>query len=149
MAPNLITLIVGSLLTTTVYAKNGGEGGTTESTFEKTCLAFDPLAHVVNATVNVHEFVAAGTTLEFPDNDPSCDRPSQISTVDVCRVALNISTSARSGIIFESWLPANWSGRFLSTGNGGIIELQTDIRGTHKQQVLMDVSNMRISITGL
>lgn len=40
--------------------------------------------------------------------------------VDLCRVALSISTSNRSGITFEIWLPAKWSGRFLATGNGGI-----------------------------
>jgi hypothetical protein len=40
--------------------------------------------------------------------------------VDLCRVALNISTSGRSGVVFEGWLPEGWSGRFLATGNGGI-----------------------------
>lgn len=125
MALNRITLVACSLLATAVCANKGGSAGggvitTTNSTFEKACLSFDPLAFVVNATVNIHEFVPANTTLEFPGNDPSCNRPSQVSSVDVCRIALNISTSARSGIIFESWLPANWTGRFLATGNGGI-----------------------------
>ena len=65
-------------------------------------------------------FVAAGTTLQFPDNDPSCARPNQTVSVDLCRIALNISTSSRSGVIFEGWFPENWAGRFLATGNGGI-----------------------------
>lgn len=90
------------------------------SDFRAACSGFSPSQYVQHATVNVLEFVAAGTTLLFPDNDPSCDRPNQTVSVDICRIALNISTSNRSGIIFESWLPANWTGRFLATGNGGI-----------------------------
>lgn len=39
---------------------------------------------------------------------------------DFCRIALNIATSKSSGITLEAWLPSNWSGRFLSVGNGGL-----------------------------
>ena len=90
------------------------------SSFETKCLQFDPTSYVSSASVNALEFVTAGTTLQFPDNDPSCARPNQTVSVDICRVALNISTSDKSGIIFESWLPESWTGRFLATGNGGI-----------------------------
>ncbi|THU90663.1 tannase and feruloyl esterase [Dendrothele bispora CBS 962.96] len=31
-----------------------------------------------------------------------------------------IPTSERSNISFEAWFPRNWTGRFLSTGNGGL-----------------------------
>ena len=90
-----------------------------DSNFSSACMGFEPLKYVQNAAVNAHEFVTAGTTLQFPFSDPSC-APNQTVSVDVCRIALNISTSDRSGIIFESWLPRNWTGRFLATGNGGI-----------------------------
>lgn len=33
---------------------------------------------------------------------------------------MSVSTSNRSGITLEAWLPTNWTGRFLSTGNGGV-----------------------------
>ncbi|KAL9107490.1 MAG: hypothetical protein Q9227_007591 [Pyrenula ochraceoflavens] len=66
------------------------------------------------------EYVPAGTNLSFPYNDPSCATSNQLVSKDVCRVALSISTSNRSGITFEMWLPRNWTGRFLATGNGGI-----------------------------
>ncbi|KAK2873512.1 putative feruloyl esterase B-2 [Arthroderma sp. PD_2] len=66
-------------------------------------------------------YVPAGTNLTLPFNDHSCNRPSQVVPVDICRVALYASTSRRSGVHFEVWLPANWQGRrFLATGNGGI-----------------------------
>lgn len=88
--------------------------------FEDKCLSFKPEAHVHNSSLNVLAFVAAGTNLTFPDNDPTCNRTSQIVDLDLCRVALSIPTSNRSSISFELWLPENWSGRFLATGNGGI-----------------------------
>ncbi len=91
-----------------------------DPSFQTACLNFEPLNYVSNAVVNVHEFVIAGTNLQFPNNDPSCGTSNQTVSVDICRIALNISTSNRSGIIFESWLPRDWTGRFLATGNGGI-----------------------------
>ena len=90
------------------------------STFEKRCLAFEPEKLVPKATRNVLEYVAANTTLTFPDNVPSCNRAKQLVPANVCRIALSIQTSKRSNITFEAWLPENWSGRFLATGNGGI-----------------------------
>ncbi|KAH6675042.1 Tannase/feruloyl esterase [Halenospora varia] len=88
--------------------------------FRGKCLAFQPSKHLQNATVNALEYVRAGTTLQFPSNDPTCNRPNQTVSVDVCRIALNITTSSRSSVISEVWLPGTWSGRFLATGNGGI-----------------------------
>lgn len=100
-----------SWFTSVVYA---------QSSFHDRCLAFNPEAHVYNSTRQVLAFVAAGTNLTFPDNDPTCNRTSQVVAVDLCRVALSIPTSKRSSIFFEIWLPEDWSSRFLATGNGGI-----------------------------
>jgi len=88
--------------------------------FEKKCLAFRPEKYIIGATRNVLEYVAADTTLSFPDNDATCNRASQAVSADLCRIALSIKTSNTSEIAFEAWFPENWSGRFLATGNGGI-----------------------------
>jgi feruloyl esterase len=40
--------------------------------------------------------------------------------VSLCRLALHVETSNASGMVLEAWLPQNWTGRFLSTGNGGL-----------------------------
>ena len=107
-----ICLILQSFTTTaTAYAKYR---------FRDKCLDSEPEKYVYNATRQIVTFVAAGTNLTFPDNDPSCNRSSQLVSADLCRVALSIPTSNRSSITFELWLPENWSGRFLATGNGGI-----------------------------
>lgn len=90
------------------------------ATFEKKCLSFEPERYVPGATRNVLQYVAAGTTLSFPDNVASCNRGSQAVAANICRLALSIKTSAKSNITFEAWLPEDWSGRFLATGNGGI-----------------------------
>ena len=88
--------------------------------FQAKCLAFNPEEHVHNSTRNIVTYVAAGTNLTLSDNDPSCNRTSQVVAVDLCLVALSIPTSNRSSISFELWLPDDWSGRLLATGNGGI-----------------------------
>ena len=107
---SLISILIPCLFVTT-YA---------EYTFQSRCLSFTPEAYSYNSSRTVLEYVAAGTNLTFPDNDPTCNRPNQLVTVNLCRVGLSIPTSNRSSISFELWLPENWSGRFLSTGNGGI-----------------------------
>jgi hypothetical protein len=96
------------------------QAATSASTFEQKCLAFRPEKYVDGATRNVLQYVKAGTTLSFADNDATCNRASQAVSADLCRMALEIKTSGTSKIAFEAWFPENWSGRFLATGNGGI-----------------------------
>jgi feruloyl esterase len=76
---------------------------------------------IQNATVNFANFVPAGTNLSFTQDYGlnTCGYPNALVTSDMCRVAMHVSTSSRSGITLEAWLPVNWTGRFLSTGNGG------------------------------
>lgn len=90
------------------------------SQFRDQCLSFTPDSLIANSTLQILEYVPANSTLLFPDNDASCDRPSQVVQKDLCRVALHIATSNQSSIVYEHWLPSNWSGRLLGTGNGGI-----------------------------
>ncbi|KAJ3710156.1 ferulic acid esterase [Lentinula raphanica] len=73
-----------------------------------------------STTVYFSEVIPSGTIISLEDNHPSCGRPSQLIFSDVCRIALYTSTSTRSGINMELWLPRNWTGRMLSTGNGGL-----------------------------
>ncbi|KAJ5476893.1 tannase and feruloyl esterase [Penicillium sp. IBT 31633x] len=87
--------------------------------FEERCTSLASL-NIQGSEFISSYFVKSGTNLTFPQNDPSCSRPSQLVSQDLCRVALNVTTSPRSGIFMEVWLPEQWSGRFLSTGNGGL-----------------------------
>ncbi|KAJ6544055.1 Tannase/feruloyl esterase [Mycena capillaripes] len=88
--------------------------------FQQACAALVSQLSIENTTIASSSFVAAGTNLTFPAVDPSCLTPFQVVTSDVCRVVLTIATSNRSSTVMEAWLPSNWTGRFLSTGNGGI-----------------------------
>ncbi|KAK7948900.1 tannase and feruloyl esterase [Apiospora aurea] len=92
----------------------------TAASFEEKCLQFRPEASVKNSTRTGLQFVKAGARVTLSDNDPSCGTDSQVVTADVCRIAMSIPTSNRSSITYEMWLPEDWSGRFLATGNGGI-----------------------------
>lgn len=118
----MVALALGSLLTllalTDAYSLDKVKPKA--ESFSTKCSALASKIKVPGGTVSFTNFVAANTTLEFPNADPSCTRPSQDVSVDLCRVGLNISTSARSSIRVEVWLPQNWSGRFLSVGNGGL-----------------------------
>lgn len=75
-----------------------------------------------NVTINFAQHVPKGTNLTLDQTPPLqlCTRPSQVVPVDICRVAMYVATSNRSGITMEAWLPTNWTGRYLSTGNGGL-----------------------------
>lgn len=75
-----------------------------------------------NVTVNFVHHVPAGTNLTLSQAGPleTCGQASQVAPVDLCRVAMHVATSNRSGITMEAWLPSNWTGRFMSTGNGGL-----------------------------
>ena len=89
-------------------------------TFKRECLAFEPETYVKGATRTVLQFVPDGATLNFTDNDATCNRAKQIISTNLCRIALSVKTSKTSEITFEAWLPETWSSRFLATGNGGI-----------------------------
>ncbi|KAK7980153.1 MFS transporter [Apiospora arundinis] len=91
-----------------------------DQSFEDKCLHFRPEDSVRNSTRTELQFVKAGSTITLSDNDPTCGPKSQAVAADVCRVALSIPTSNRSSITYEMWLPEDWSGRFLATGNGNL-----------------------------
>ncbi|KPI42761.1 putative feruloyl esterase B-2 [Cyphellophora attinorum] len=93
-----------------------------DSSFEAACRAFDPTSHLNNATLRLHEYLPANTTILLPGIDPSCSRYNQTFTAEACRFALTIPTSNRSSFIYEMILPntTTWSGRYMATGNGGI-----------------------------
>ncbi|KAH6849163.1 Tannase/feruloyl esterase [Alternaria alternata] len=94
--------------------------GTTPAEFSSKCADVASKLAVDGAFVHTAEFVAAGTNLTLPLYDQTCAEASPPITADICRVALWVSTSERSGLNMEAWLPANWTGRFLSGGNGGL-----------------------------
>jgi feruloyl esterase len=90
--------------------------------FEQNCAALASRLNVVNTTVYFSQYLAADSTFATPDTNVTCGSMfmKQSVKVDLCRVAAYTTTSARSGVNFETWLPKNWSGRFISHGNGGL-----------------------------
>lgn len=88
--------------------------------FQTLCESFADKVDIPNVKVNLVDYVAGGKTVSFPDNDPSCGQPSQAVSADVCRVAMAVTTSDASQITLEAWFPRDYSGRFVSVGNGGL-----------------------------
>ncbi|KAJ5189497.1 Tannase/feruloyl esterase [Penicillium cf. griseofulvum] len=91
-----------------------------EDAFQSKCVRFGDQIDIPNVKVNFAEFVQGGTNLSLADNPPSCGTSDQAISVDLCRVAMAVSTSNSSEITLEAWFPREYKGRFLSTGNGGI-----------------------------
>ncbi|KAF5366828.1 hypothetical protein D9758_006537 [Tetrapyrgos nigripes] len=133
-----VPLILAASLSTsrTTYSGSLVAGHLTSSSgypvadFDSKCssIASQLNSSISNATVRFAELVTQGTNITFTDSDrdPSCViepfflPASLIVPADVCRISLDVQTSGRSGIHMETWLPRNWTGRFLSTGNGGV-----------------------------
>ncbi|KAF2033073.1 feruloyl esteras-like protein B [Setomelanomma holmii] len=88
--------------------------------FQAKCAAIASKLAIQNGNVYFSQSVTAGTNLTLPDNDPSCAQSFIVVTADICRIALSVSTSKTSNFSMEAWLPSNWTGRFLSGGNGGL-----------------------------
>ncbi|KAJ8092145.1 hypothetical protein PM082_023969 [Marasmius tenuissimus] len=90
--------------------------------FESACslTSLSQISFSQNTTLFQASVVPAGTQLQFPDTDPTCGPSPKVVPADICRVTLEVETSPTSRINMEAWLPRNWTGRFLSTGNGGL-----------------------------
>ena len=96
-----------------------------QDSFEARCAALADGIAISNENkihINFAHYVPAGTTLDLIADgyNKTCGGTTQKVSSDVCRLAMKVETSDSSSIIMEQWLPRNWSGRFLSTGNGGL-----------------------------
>ncbi|EAW06641.1 putative feruloyl esterase [Aspergillus clavatus NRRL 1] len=91
-----------------------------KDTFQTKCAALQHKVKLPNVHVNFVEYVPGGTNLDLPDNAPSCGASSQAVSTDMCRIAMAVDTSDSSQITLEAWFPRDYTGRFLSTGNGGL-----------------------------
>ncbi|KAH8901033.1 tannase and feruloyl esterase [Thozetella sp. PMI_491] len=67
------------------------------------------------------DYHKAGEVIALPNTVPSCGGPTYSVNVtsDLCRIVVNVSTSATSSVRLDAWLPRDWNGRFLATGTGG------------------------------
>jgi feruloyl esterase len=94
--------------------------GTTPAGFSSKCAAIASKLAIDGGIVHTSEYLPAGTNFSAPVYDSTCAGANQIIAADICRIALYVSTSERSGFNMEAWLPSNWTGRFISHGNGGL-----------------------------
>jgi len=75
-------------------------------------------ARVPKTVVAVAETVQAGA-FRSPAPPAFGPPPNYSSLPAFCRVAGTIRATAESDIRFELWLPEQWNGKFMQTGNGG------------------------------
>ena len=76
--------------------------------------------------VNIAEYLPPSSTIDLLAEglNATCSSANGVSAlsppVGVCRFNLRVSTSENSEVYMEVWLPENWEGRTLMTGNGGL-----------------------------
>ncbi|KAK5164210.1 tannase [Saxophila tyrrhenica] len=89
---------------------------------QKACSSIASSFSHPDVTVNFASYITAGTNVSIDQSGDlsTCMHPAGAVPVDLCRVAMFVKTSGISNITLEAWLPTNWTGRFLSTGNGGL-----------------------------
>ncbi|KAH7038404.1 Tannase/feruloyl esterase [Microdochium trichocladiopsis] len=75
-----------------------------------------------NATLVSVDALPSGSVIQLPYGPDLCANAGVTATAtsDLCRVVVNITDTPGSSIRIDAWLPADWNGRFLATGNGGI-----------------------------
>jgi feruloyl esterase len=81
------------------------------------CESLSSLA-VPNTSITLAQVVPAGA-FTLPGASPATPQLSQLPAF--CRVAATLTPSSDSDIKIEVWLPvADWNGKFLAVGNGGL-----------------------------
>jgi feruloyl esterase len=86
---------------------------------------FSKLKGVANTTIYATQYLANGSKYAGVFSAPV--------GADLCRVTAYTATTNRSGINFEVWLPRNWTGRFISHGNGGLSGCKVAFSLDHSQ----------------
>jgi feruloyl esterase len=95
------------------------------ASFKSKCEAFvsDYQKHSPkNIAVNIAQYLPSNANITHVNDgyDARCvSVGSPPLPVPICRLSLNVTTSPSSMTVMEAWLPENWTGRFLSVGNGG------------------------------
>jgi hypothetical protein len=93
----------------------------TVASFETDCAAFST-RKFANTTIFQSHYVPGNSKFTVSGGNVTCGQTvGPISSpADICRITAYATTSSRSGINFEVWLPKTWNKRFMSHGNGGL-----------------------------
>ncbi|KAK6511714.1 Tannase and feruloyl esterase [Arthrobotrys musiformis] len=94
-------------------------------TFEERCEGLTESFSAADTSILIADYVTQGTNITFPETIAAGNTCLKfiISSTDMCRLRLNVSTSDTSSVIVEVFLPTDWEAegkRFLMTGNGGL-----------------------------
>ncbi|KAF2685132.1 tannase and feruloyl esterase [Lentithecium fluviatile CBS 122367] len=92
--------------------------------FQERCAALaDSIELDQPFAINVAQYLPPNATIDYNAeglNETCADTIAYPIPVGVCRLNLRVATSERSELYMEVWLPEQWEGRLLTTGNGGL-----------------------------
>lgn len=84
------------------------------------CVSLAQTFKLPNTKIILAEYIKNGTTINLQNVHPSCGSSNITVNSNICRISWNTTTGSKSGFRFEAFLPINWSGRFVTLGNGGV-----------------------------
>ena len=82
------------------------------------CVNIASTLQLQNAQVVLAQEYSPGQTFTEASAISGYNAPQMVQ-MDMCRVRVNVDTSASSSTQFEIFLPTQWNGRMLTVGNGG------------------------------
>ncbi|PWN35302.1 tannase and feruloyl esterase [Meira miltonrushii] len=131
----IILSLILSLLLASVEGNQHPQTGHAVVESKKKCASLAETFKLPNTKILLAEYVENGTTINLQNLDPTCGSPNITVNSNICRVSWNTTTGYKSGFRFEAFLPIDWSGRFVTLGNGGTggCILYGDLDSTAKQ----------------
>lgn len=87
------------------------------------CAALKDTLHLENTTILEAAYIHAHSNISVPGTciEPDIGATGRVVVESsVCRVYFVVNTTEDSAVHAEAWLPDEWYGRFLATGNGGL-----------------------------
>lgn len=109
--------------------------------FQDNCVALASKIHLnYDFTVNIVQYLPPNGTIDYKAEgmNETCLTASVAYPIPmgVCRLNLRVQTTAHSEIYMEVWLPEKWTGRVMTTGNGGLAGC------TYSAPPLLGISNI-------
>ncbi|KAF2448890.1 tannase and feruloyl esterase [Karstenula rhodostoma CBS 690.94] len=110
------------LLSVAIFA--GLASSRPSTSFQENCESLaDKIKLDYTFEVNIAQYVPPNTTIDLVAEGLNATCSGNTTTpvpIGVCRLNLRVETSNSSEVYTEVWLPENWKGRILTTGNGGL-----------------------------
>lgn len=107
-----VTLLWGAVISTGAMLTACGGSDEPAPTFAQACAA-------LSGSAQAQETITTAEAIQSGSFQASASSTSITGLPEFCRVAATLTPTSDSNINVEVWMPKDWNGRFLGTGNDG------------------------------